>query len=102
MNALNQVLELAGGPVKLTRELNKRIDKPVTYQAVMKWIRQGHLPRTDWTGETQYARALSAAVGGRVKVRDLLEKPAARATRELAQSSPKYAQVAIHSVAEVA
>lgn len=75
MNALNQVLELAGGPIALTREINKRIDKPVTYQAVLKWVRQGRLPRTEWTGETHYAKAMSLAVGGRVKARDLLQKP---------------------------
>jgi hypothetical protein len=75
MNAIHQVLELAGGPVALTREINKRIAKPVTYQAVLKWARNGRLPRTEWTGETSYAKAMSSAVGGRVKVRELLHKP---------------------------
>ena len=75
MNPIQTVLELAGGPVALTRELNKRISRPVTYQAVLKWARQGRLPRTEWTGETNYAKAMSAAVGGKVKVRELLQKP---------------------------
>lgn len=83
-------MELAGGPVALTRELNKRIEKPVTYQAVLKWVRQGRLPRTEWTGETQYAKAMSQAVGGQVKVRDLLQKP----TRIPTQSPATIAQAA--------
>jgi hypothetical protein len=68
-------MELAGGPIALTRELNKRIKKPVTYQAVLKWARQGCLPRTEWTGETHYAKAISAAVGGKLKVRELRQRP---------------------------
>jgi len=77
MNPIQTVMDLAGGPVALTREINKRIEKPVTYQAVLKWARLGRLPRTEWTGETKYAKAMSAAVGGKVKVRELLVRPAA-------------------------
>lgn len=80
MNPIQTVLELAGGPVALTREINKRISRPVTYQAILKWVRNGRLPRTEWTGETQYAKAMSAAVGGKVKVRELLQKPAKACT----------------------
>lgn len=76
MNPIQTVMDLAGGPVALTREINKRIERPVTYQAVLKWARQGRLPRTEWTGETRYAKAMSAAVGGKVKVRELLVRPA--------------------------
>ena len=76
MNPIQHAINLAGGPVALTRELNKRIGKPVTYQAVLKWARQGHLPRTEWTGETGYAKAISAAIGGQIKVRELLVRPA--------------------------
>lgn len=77
MNALSRCVELAGGPVALTRELNKRLPRPVTYQAVMKWVRQGRLPRTEWTGETAYAAALSAAVDGQVSRDALLVRVAA-------------------------
>lgn len=77
MNPIQTVMDLAGGPVALTREINKRIERPVTYQAVLKWARQGRLPRTEWTGETRYAKAMSAAVGGKVKVRELLARPVA-------------------------
>lgn len=82
MNLIQTVVELAGGPVALTREINKRISRPVTYQAILKWARQGRLPRTEWTGETQYAKAMAAAVGGKIKVRDLLQKPAKAAAQD--------------------
>lgn len=99
MNALNQVLELAGGPIALTRAINKRIEKPITYQAVLKWIRQGHLPRTEWTGETSYAKAMSAAVGGKVKVRELMQKPGQKPAPEIAKDIANTAQEAIETVA---
>jgi hypothetical protein len=100
MNPIQNVMDLAGGPVALTREINKRIERPVTYQAVLKWARQGRLPRTEWTGETRYAKAMSAAVGGRVKVRELLVRPAAVKTEvaapveaDPAQSAPQALEV---------
>ena len=74
MSALSKCIALSGGPVALTRELNRRIARPVTYQAVMKWVRAGRLPRTEWTGETHYAAALSACVEGRVTVAELLDR----------------------------
>lgn len=33
----------------------------VSRTAVDKWVRQGHLPRTEWTGETSYASLIAAA-----------------------------------------
>lgn len=75
MNALQQVVEHAGGPVALTREMNKRLSRPVTYQAMLKWLRKGCLPRTEWTGETHYAQAISEAVQGRFTVEQLLVRP---------------------------
>lgn len=33
----------------------------VTYQAVRKWEAAGRLPRTEWTGETDYASRISTA-----------------------------------------
>lgn len=111
MNPIQTVMDLAGGPVALTREINKRIERPVTYQAVLKWARQGRLPRTEWTGETRYAKAMSSAVGGKVKVRELLVRPLAAkvAGPELAESKPNpapaldaQALVAINSEAKEA
>lgn len=41
-------------------------------QAVLKWIKAGRLPRTEWTGETEYAKQIERASKGKVKARDLL------------------------------
>lgn len=38
----------------------------VSGKAVMKWVKAGRLPRTEWTGETKYALAIEAATGGLV------------------------------------
>lgn|GEM_PF-502764 len=49
----------AGGPVMAARACD------VSRQAVDKWIANGYLPRTDYTGETNYAYRLAAAAGAR-------------------------------------
>jgi hypothetical protein len=36
-----------------------------SYQALNKWRKAGSLPRTDYTGETQYAARLAAAAMGK-------------------------------------
>jgi hypothetical protein len=36
----------------------------VTPSIIGRWIKQQHLPRTDYTGETDYAGALASASGG--------------------------------------
>ena len=54
----------------------------VTYQALKKWEKAGRLPRTDWTGETDYAAAIDRATGGRVSRLSL------RAWSELSYQSP--------------
>ncbi|MHA3063107.1 hypothetical protein [Acinetobacter sp. ANC 4641] len=37
----------------------------VSTTLIGKWIKQQHLPRTEYTGETNYADALAKATGGR-------------------------------------
>lgn len=36
----------------------------VSYHAARKWVQSGRLPRTEWTGETDYAGVLCARVPG--------------------------------------
>lgn len=47
----------------------------VSPSAVHKWKSQNRLPRTEWTGETQYAVKIAALHGG-VTVAELLTRPA--------------------------
>ena len=44
----------------------------VSRQAVHLWLNKGRLPRTEWTGETDHAGAISRLTGGVVKRDELL------------------------------
>lgn len=44
----------------------------VTYQSVRRWEIKGTLPRTDWTGETDYASRIEEATKGAVTRDQLL------------------------------
>lgn len=46
----------------------------VSYQAVRKWEAAGRLPRTEWTGETKYAKRIQKMTAGQVRSADLLER----------------------------
>ncbi|WP_186113907.1 regulator [Burkholderia gladioli] len=72
MNLIETAVAHAGGLTQFTKALNERIARPLTYQAVKKWIERGRLPRTEWTGETHYADAIENLTGGRVLRADLL------------------------------
>jgi hypothetical protein len=54
------------GLYKLAAELG------VTYQAVLRWKKACRLPRTEWTGETNYAAKIEQLTDGRVTRDDLL------------------------------
>lgn len=45
----------------------------LTYQALRRWERQGRLPRTEWTGETDYAGQIERLSDGAVTRGELLE-----------------------------
>jgi len=55
------------GLTRLARELE------VTHQAVRKWEKAGRMPRTEWTGETNYARRIQKLTGGAVSRAQLLK-----------------------------
>lgn len=44
----------------------------IRYQSLQKWEAKGRLPRTDWTGETDYARRIEEATKGAVTRDELL------------------------------
>ena len=56
----------------------------VSVRAVYKWIDAGRLPRTDYTGETHYARSLAAAAGGAFSSEWLLSETAAQSKKQSA------------------
>ena len=43
----------------------------VTYQAIRKWEKAGRLPRTEWTGETNYSEIIERLTEGKV-TKDML------------------------------
>lgn len=45
----------------------------VTYQAVRKWEAAERLPRTEWTGETNYAEVIEQMTAGLVSKEALLK-----------------------------
>ena len=44
----------------------------VRYQSIYKWEAKGRVPRTDWTGETDYASRIEEATKGAVTRAQLL------------------------------
>jgi predicted DNA-binding transcriptional regulator AlpA len=44
--------------------------------SVYKWVKAGRLPRTEWTGETNYAQIIERETGGKVTRAALLKLPA--------------------------
>jgi len=83
MNLIEQAIKHAGGVTAFTKALNALIDRPVTYQAVKKWAVKGRLPRTEWTGESNYAAAIERLTGGQVPREKLLHTLPASATASL-------------------
>ena len=70
MNLITQVIELVG-----LRPLAQACG--VSHQAVRKWEAAGRLPRTEWTGETNYSEVIEHITGGQVRRCDLLKLKAA-------------------------
>lgn len=71
MNLITKAIELVG-LCKLAQACGVR------HQSVYKWQARGRLPRSDWTGETDYASCIEIATGGRITRAQLLDlKPTA-------------------------
>lgn len=67
MTALKQAIQKAGGVTKAAEACG------VSPRAVYKWISADCLPRTDYTGETQYAKKLATASNGAFAAQWLLD-----------------------------
>lgn len=66
LNLISKAIELVG-LCKLAQACGVR------HQSVYKWQARGRLPRSDWTGETDYASRIEIATGGRITRAQLLD-----------------------------
>ncbi|MBR8435236.1 hypothetical protein KDW37_31245 [Burkholderia cenocepacia] len=73
MNLIESAIAKLGSLTAFTTALNAELKKPVTYQAVKKWAAKGRLPRTEWTGETDYSSAIEKITGKFVTRASLLQ-----------------------------
>lgn len=53
----------------------------VSVRAVYKWLKAGRLPRTDYTGETDYAKKIADATGGKFSALQILNSEKANIDR---------------------
>lgn len=67
MLTLRKAIAVCGGPERSARICD------ISSRAVYKWLLSGRLPRTEYTGETQYAVKLAAASAGGFTAEQLLE-----------------------------
>lgn len=65
-NLISKAIDLVGLAV-----LARACD--VSYQAVQKWNLKGRLPRSEWTGETNYASRIEEATHGQITRDQLLD-----------------------------
>ena len=65
MSSLGDVIAAGDGVATCAAELG------VTPRAVYKWLARGSLPRTEYTGETNYAARLSHITKGRFSVDEI-------------------------------
>ena len=74
MTPLEKAIRFLGGYSATSRVCG------VAYQVVVNWVRRGRLPRTEWTGETDYSARIEKALAGAVTREELLSvRPPTRA-----------------------
>ncbi len=66
-----------GGKITIARACK------VTPQAVARWLKNGHLPRTELTGETRYSAAIAKITQFKVKETALLRETKSRFAQKL-------------------
>jgi hypothetical protein len=65
-NKVKKAVIQAGGQAVVARACGVR------QQTVFRWVHTGHLPRTEWTGETNYSSVLASMDGVNVTRKELL------------------------------
>lgn len=65
-NLITQAIKVVG-LTKLAKQCG------VTYQSVRRWEQKARLPRSEWTGETDYATQIELATGGQITRSQLLD-----------------------------
>lgn len=75
--ALIKAAHLIGGIQKIADICGVRTS------AAWRWFQRGHLPRTEWTGETRYAELIEAATQSAVTKAELLAHAPKRVSRIL-------------------
>jgi len=74
-NPIHLAYHLCGGPYAISKICG------ISNTTALRWKRQGHLPRTEWTGETDYATLIERATQGAVTRESLLScRPARKKT----------------------
>lgn len=68
MNPIQQAIDAVGGRTSAASLLG------ISYVAVRKMVKKGVLPRTDYTGETHYAKILANHSNGKVTQEWLLDR----------------------------
>lgn len=67
MKDLNNIVEALGGFSNVAQICE------ISSTGVRKWLKAHALPRTEWTGETNYAERLSQALGGKLSKEEILK-----------------------------
>lgn len=66
---LDKAIQLAGGQTALANIVG------LTPQAIQKWVANECLPRTEWTGETNYIEQIVAHFDGKITREELIVRP---------------------------
>lgn len=68
MSYLHEAIDQIGGPEKAASICGR------SARAIYKWLAAGSLPRTEYTGETDYAVRLSASPGAKFTAKQLRDR----------------------------
>lgn len=84
MRALRFAVDKVGGVTECARICG------ISPRGVYKWLHRGSLPRTEFTGETCYAKRLAEASDGAFTAEWLLEHAGPSASDQSSPDTPKH------------